>query len=97
MFNNNHIDSFYQSIYTVAFFKARLFQTISRHHGREPDIVILSPANSDGYLGHNIVRFDILNLAINVITHTRFQKITSAKEVLQNYFFQKKYFQYFER
>lgn len=77
MFYENNIDSFYQSIYFVTFFKPCVLQTVSRHHGREPDIIILSPAYSHGYLGHNIVCLNLFNLTMDIITYTSFHEATS--------------------
>jgi hypothetical protein len=59
VFNHHHVNRFNQNLYIITFFKTRIFQTVSRHHGRELGIFMPSPAHSHGDLRHNAVKLDV--------------------------------------
>jgi len=75
--NKNNVNRFNQGINLIAFGESRFFKAVSRHHGREPDSIILSAAYSHHNLRHNIISFNIFNFASYIIAHASFHTITS--------------------
>ena len=72
----DNIYGFYEGLYPVALPEARFFKTFSRHHGREPDRVVVSGA-AHLYLRHDLVAPDFFYLSYELVSYSGFHVFSS--------------------